>query len=191
MSEPDDERSCVERARTGDPEAVGWLYEHYFDRIYKYIYLKVGDPTESEDITEQVFLKMIEGVAGFQWQGTSFASWLYRIAHNQVVDTLRQHNRRPQVPLDPVADLLHSDGDDPHRLAERSDFRDHLREAMGQLTELQAQVISLKFGGEMSNAEVAEILGRTEGAVKALQYSALQNLQKLMMQYDYRPVGDY
>ena len=186
MSEPDDERSCVERARTGDPEAVGWLYERYFDRIYKYIYLKVGDPTDAEDITEQVFLKMIEGISSFQWQGSSFSSWLYRIAHNQVVDMLRQNTRRPQVPLEPVAEILPSDGDDPHRLAERSDFRDHLREAMSQLTDLQAQVISLKFAGEMSNAEVAELLDRSEGAVKALQYSALQNLQKLMVQFDYR-----
>ena len=186
MSEPDDERSCVERARTGDPEAVGWLYERYFDRIYKYIYLKVGDPTEAEDITEQVFLKMIEGIANFQWQGSSFSSWLYRIAHNQVVDTLRQHQRRPQVALEPVADMLPSERDDPHRLAEKSDFRDHLHEAMHQLTDLQAQVIALKFGAEMSNAEVAAMLDRTEGAVKALQYSALQNLQKLMVQFDTR-----
>jgi RNA polymerase sigma-70 factor, ECF subfamily len=186
VSEPDDERSCVERARTGDPEAVGWLYERYFDRIYKYIYLKVGDPTDAEDITEQVFLKMIEGIASFQWQGSSFSSWLYRIAHNQVVDTLRQHQRRPQVALEPVADMLPSERDDPHRLAEKGDFRDHLREAMRQLTDLQAQVIALKFGAEMSNAEVAAMLDRTEGAVKALQYSALQNLQKLMVQFDTR-----
>lgn len=185
MAEPGDERSWVERARTGDPEAVGWLYERYFDRIYKYIYLKVGDPTDAEDLTEQVFLKMIEAISNFQWQGSTFSSWLYRIAHNQVIDTLRQHTRRPQVALEPVADVLASDGDDPYRLAERSDFRDHLREAMGQLTDLQAQVISLKFAGEMSNAEVAHVLNRTEGAVKALQYSALQNLQKLMVHHDF------
>ena len=185
MSEPDDERSWVERARTGDPEAVGWLYERYFDRIYKYTYLKVGDPTEAEDITEQVFLKMIEAVSGFQWQGTSFSSWLYRIAHNQIVDMLRRQSRRPQMSLEPVADTLPSEGDDPYRHAERSDFRDHLQEAMSHLTDLQAQVIALKFGGEMSNAEVAGLLDRSEGAVKALQYSALQNLQKLMVQHDY------
>jgi RNA polymerase sigma-70 factor (ECF subfamily) len=185
VSEPDDERSWVERARTGDPEAVGWLYERYFDRIYKYTYLKIGDPTEAEDITEQVFLKMIEAVSGFQWQGTSFSSWLYRIAHNQVVDILRRQSRRPQISLEPVADTLSSEGDDPYRLAERNDFRDHLQEAMSHLTDLQAQVIALKFGGEMSNAEVADLLDRSEGAVKALQYSALQNLQKLMVQHDY------
>jgi RNA polymerase sigma-70 factor (ECF subfamily) len=103
---------------------------------------------------------------------------------------LRQNTRRPQVPLEPVADLLPSDGDDPHRLAERSDFHDHLRVAMSQLTDLQARVIELKFGGEMSNAEVADLLDRSEGAIKALQYSALQNLQKLMVQFDYRSGTD-
>ena len=181
MAQPDDERLWVERARTGEPEAIGWLYERYFDRIYRYIYLKVGDPSDAEDITEQVFLKMIEAIHNFQWQGSSFASWLYRIAHNQVVDTIRQHARRPQVPLEPVADILpSSDGDDPYRHAERSDFRDHLEDAMSDLTQLQAQVIMLKFGSDMSNAQVAEVMERTEGAIKALQYSALQNLNKLM-----------
>ena len=187
MAEPDEERSWVERARTGDPEAVGWLYEHYFDRIYKYIYLKVGNPTEAEDITEQVFLKMIEAIGKFQWQGSTFASWLYRIAHNQVVDTLRQHSRRPQTPLEPLGDTLASEGGDPHHYAEWSDLRDHLQEAITQLTDLQAQVIILKFGAQLSNAEVATILDRTEGAVKALQYSALQNLQKQMKLKDIEP----
>lgn len=188
LAQPDDERSWVERARTGDPEAIGWLYERYFDRIYKYVYLKVGNPTEAEDITEQVFVKMIEAIAKFQWQGSTFASWLYRIAHNQVVDTLRQHSRRSHVPLEPVGDTLPSaESDDPSRHAERSDLKGHLQEALTHLTDLQAQVITLKFGAEMSNAEVAAILDRTEGAVKALQYSALQNLQKLMIIKDIKP----
>jgi RNA polymerase sigma-70 factor, ECF subfamily len=185
VAQLDDERSWVESARAGNPDAVGWLYERYFDRIYRYTYLKIGDATEAEDLSEQVFLKMIESIGTFQWQGSTFASWLYRIAHNQVVDTLRRSSRRPQVPLEPVSDTLPSERDDPHLLAEQSDFRDHLREAMTSLTDLQAQVIDLKFTMGMSNAEVAAILGRTEGAIKALQYSALQNLQKLMMKKGY------
>lgn len=180
VAQPEDEYSRVESARTGDPEAIGWLYERYFERIYRYVHLKIGDATEAEDITEQVFLKMLEAIANFRWQGSSFASWLFRIAHNQVVDHVRQHARRPQVSLDPIGALIPSDTDDPHRWAERGDFLDHLRDAMSQLTDLQAQVISLKFAGELSNAEVAAIMQRTEGAVKALQYSALQNLNKLM-----------
>jgi RNA polymerase sigma-70 factor, ECF subfamily len=175
-----DERDMVESARSGDPEAVGWLYERYFERIYRYIYLKIGNATEAEDLTEQVFLKMIEAIGSFQWQGSSFASWLYRIAHNQVVDTIRQNTRRPQTPLEPVSDTLPSDKDDPYAHAEQQDAKDHLREALNKLTDLQAQVILLKFGAGLTNAQVAEILERTEGAIKALQYSALQNLNKAM-----------
>ena len=175
-----DERSYVEHAKAGDPEALGWLYERYFDRIYKYIYLKIGDATDAEDLTEQVFLKMIEAIHTFQWQGTTFAAWLYRIAHNQVVDTLRQRSRRPQTPLEPVADVIPYEKDDPYQMAERSDAAAHLMEAIENLTELQAQVVTMKFGLGLTNGEVAEILDRTEGAVKALQYSALQNLGKAM-----------
>lgn len=178
MTQPEEEQSWVELARSGDPEAIGWLYEQYFDRIYRYVSLKVGDPTEAEDITEQVFLKMIEGVGNFKWQGSSFASWLYRIAHNQVIDIQRHNSRRPLVPLEPMGNLLPSLGKDPHDLAEESMFRDYLRHALGNLTDLQSQVIMLKFGAGLRNAEVAAILGRTEGAIKALQYSALKNLNK-------------
>lgn len=180
MAQQGDERFYVELARTGDPEAVGWLYERYFDRIYRYIYLKIGDVADAEDLTEQVFLKMIEAVASFRWQGATFASWLYRIAHNQVVDTIRQRTRRPQTSLEPVAETLPSERGDPYTHAETSNSHMHLREAMESLTELQAQVIMLKFGAGMTNAEAAEVLQRTEGAVKALQYSALQNLSKAM-----------
>ena len=180
MAQPEDERSWVERARTGEPEAVGWLYERYFDRIYRYVYLKTGDPADAEDITGQVFLKTVESIRNFRWQGSTFASWLFRIAHNQVVDHFRRRSRHPQVPLDPVGDMLPSERDDPHERAEYSDFLDHLSACMSELTDLQAQVITLKFGGGLSNAEVAVIMDRTEGAVKALQYSALQNLNKLM-----------
>lgn len=179
-AQQNDERSWVEQAKAGDPEAFGLLYEKYFDRIYKYVYLKIGDATEAEDLTEQVFLKMIEAIHSFQWQGTTFAAWLYRIAHNQVVDTIRQHSRRPQTSLEPVVDVMPSEKDDPYQQAELSNSVAHLKEAIANLTDLQAQVISMKFGMGLTNAEVAGLLDRTEGAVKALQYSALQNLSKAM-----------
>ena len=174
----DDERAWVERARNGDSIACGWLYDRYYDRIYRYVLFKVGNVEEAEDVTAQVFLHMIEAIAGFHWQGSTFASWLYRIAHNQIIDLLRRRTRRPQVDIDPLASLLVAETGDPYAWAEAALMRGHLREALGRLTELQAQVIALKFGGGLSNAETAHVLGRTEGAVKALQYSALQNLHK-------------
>lgn len=180
-----DEREAVESARGNNPEAVGWLYEEYFDRIYRYVYIKIGDATEAEDLSEQVFMKMIESISTFEWQGSTFAAWLYRIAHNLIIDKHRRDARRPQVPLEPVSDTLPAEHDDPHSLAEQSDLRDHLRASIGQLTDLQAQVITLKFGGNLSNLEVASILDRTEGAVKALQHSALDNLRKILSKKGY------
>jgi RNA polymerase sigma-70 factor (ECF subfamily) len=174
----DEERVWVEQARAGDSAGVGYLYERYVDRIYRYILLKIGNPQDAEDLTGQVFVRMLEGIGNFQWQGASFQAWLYRIAHNLTVDYLRQRTRRPQVPLEPLVGVLLADGDDPYSWAEAADFRDHLRAALARLTELQAQVIALKFGGGLSNAEVGQLLGRSEGAVKALQHSALTNLNK-------------
>ncbi|HUS17653.1 MAG TPA: sigma-70 family RNA polymerase sigma factor [Chloroflexia bacterium] len=173
-----DERNQVEQARLGDSAAIGWLYDRYFDRIYRYVLFKVGNPEEAEDVAEAVFLRMIEALPGFQWQGSSFAPWLYRIAHNQVVDLLRQRTRRPQVALDPMASMLVAESGDPADWAETVDMVGHLRGALGRLTDLQAQVIALKFGGGLSNAEAGRILGRSEGAIKALQHSALENLCK-------------
>lgn len=176
----ENEHEAIESARDNDPEAVGWLYEQYFDRLYRYCYLKLGDATEAEDVTEQVFLKMIESINSFEWQGSSFASWLYRIAHNQIIDKHRRDARRPQVSLEPIGDSLPSEHDDPHRLAEQNDLRANLLASLGQLTDLQAQVITLKFGSSLSNLEVASILDKTEGSIKSLQHSALDNLRKIM-----------
>lgn len=186
----DEEPAHVAGAQRGEPAAIAWLYDRYFDRIYRYVLFKLGNPHEAEDIAESVFLRMIEAIGGFQWQGASFAAWLYRIAHNQIVDVLRQRTRRPQVDLDPLATLLVAETGDPYIWAEAAEMRGRLREALHQLTDLQAQVIALKFGGGLSNAEVGRVLDRTEGAVKALQYSALQNLQKrLGPQRDEQPEG--
>lgn len=178
----DDEQVWVERARHGDSAAIGWLYDRYFDRIYRYILFKVGNPEEAEDLAAGVFLRMVESISTFHWQGTSFAAWLYRIAHNLVVDWLRQRTRRPQVDIEPLAGVLVAETGDPYAWAERADLRAHMRAAIARLTDLQAQVIGLKFSGGLSNAEVGQILGRSEGAVKALQYSALQNLHKWLQE---------
>ncbi len=176
----DEERLRVAQAQAGDAEAVGWLYDRYVDRIYRYVLFKVGNPEEAEDIAETVFLRMIEALPTFQWQGVSFAAWLYRIAHNGIVDSLRRHTRRPQVAIDPLATLLIAESGDPYAWAEAGEMRDHLRAALHRLTDLQAQVVALKFGAGLSNAEVGQTLGRSEGAVKALQHSALQNLYKAL-----------
>jgi len=139
------------------------------------------DPSEAEDVTEQVFLKMMESISTFSWQGrSSFSAWLYRIAHNQVVDRVRHNSRHPHVRLERLDNLLETEIGDPHRYAEKKEFLEQVIACMQELTELQIQVILLKYGAEMSNAEVAEVLNRSRDTVAAVQYQALKKLHSLM-----------
>ncbi len=181
------ELELVESAREGDSQAIGALYERYSSRVYSYIYLRLGNRAEAEDVTGQVFLKMLEKLPDFRWQGAGFAAWIFRIAHNQTVDALRKRSRVNEFPIEAGSDLLASDGTDPQRHAERSDTLAHLREAVARLSDLQAQVIVLKYAGELSNPEVAEIMSRTPNAVSSLHYEAIKNLGKILTEKGYTP----
>ncbi len=188
-AQSDEVVSLVDAARNGDSTALSAIYERYCDRIYHYALFKLGNSQQAEDICAQVFLKMMESVGRFEWRSggsnshpinsASFSSWLYRIAQNLITDQMRREARRPAVPLDSVASYLPGSSDPAHA-AEETMFREQLALALEGLTDLQAQVIALKFGSGLSNAEVGQLLSRSEGAVKALQYSALQKLQRLL-----------
>ena len=171
------EQDLVRRAQEQDGEAFAELYERYFDKIYRYIVLRMGDRTEAEDITQQVFLKALQSLSSFRWRNVSFGAWLYRIAHNQVVDHLRRKQRRPSVPVEDVE--LVAD-DDPQREAERGQEKGMMLKAIGRLTLAQQQVISLRFTSDLPLAEVARIMGRSQGAIKALQHSAIVALRRIM-----------
>jgi RNA polymerase sigma-70 factor (ECF subfamily) len=172
-----DEESLVRRAQQRDPAALTQLYEENFDRIYRYIVLKIGDRTEAEDMTQQVFLKALKSISSFKWKGMPFSAWLYRIAHNQIVDYHRKRSKQAFVPLD---ESLTAGGDDPARLAEQKINVEQLAQATKKLTAAQQEVISLRFAGEMSVAEVARVMGRSQGAIKALQHSAIVALRKVL-----------
>jgi RNA polymerase sigma-70 factor (ECF subfamily) len=187
VDRPKDERTLVELARAGNAEAVGSLYEHYANRIFRYVFLRVGNSADAEDITEQVFLKVIEGISGFTWQGkSSFSAWLYRIAHNLVVDAVRRSATRPQVRLDNVDNALLADVGDPHRYAEIRDFLSQVNVAMGELTDLQTRVLLLRYGAELSVTEVAQVLERTPALVSTVQYQALRKLNSLLRLKGYK-----
>jgi RNA polymerase sigma-70 factor (ECF subfamily) len=170
-----DEESLVQRAKQHDQEAFTQLYEKYFDKIYRYVSLKVGDRMEAEDITKPVFLKAIKSISSFRWKGFPFSSWLFRIAHNQVVDYLRKKTKRETVALD---DTLLASDDDPQLAFERKLDIEQLSLATKKLTRAQQEVISLRFAGDLPIAQVAKVMGRGEGAVKALQHSAVVALRK-------------
>jgi RNA polymerase sigma-70 factor, ECF subfamily len=171
------EESLIRRAQQRDQVALTQLYEENFDRIYRYIVLKIGDRTEAEDMTQQVFLNAIQSIGSYKSKGMPFSSWLYRIAHNQIVDHHRKRARRITVPLD---ESIPTGEDSPGHIAELKIEVEEVVTASKGLTKAQQEVISLRFGGELSVAECAKAMGKSEGAVKALQHSAIAALRKAL-----------
>jgi len=172
-----DEESIVRRAQQRDEEAFTQLYEANFDKIYRYVALRIGDKTEAEDMTQQVFLKALQSLSSFKWRGISFSAWLFRIAHNQVVDYLRKKTKQATTLLD---ESLVSSNSDPQLVAEHKLDIEQLLSATKRLTEAQREVLSLRFAGELPVAEVAKVMGKSQGAVKALQHSAIGALRKVL-----------
>ena len=113
-SQVQDEQSLVQRAQGRDPEAFAKLYEEYFDKIYRYIALKIGDRTEAEDMTQQVFLKALKSISSYKRTEVPFSAWLYRIAHNLTVDHFRKSGRQQSCEL--TEEITHSDpSENPER----------------------------------------------------------------------------
>ena len=173
-----DEESLVRRAQQRDQQAFAQLYEEHFDKIYRYVALRIGDRVEAEDITQQVFLKALRSISSFRWKGIAFSAWLFRIAHNQMVDYLRKKTKQATVPIDEVQVSVSSD---PQLLLEQRLSIEQLVSATKRLTEAQREVISLRFAGELPITQVARIMGKSEGAIKALQHSAIVALRKVLL----------
>ncbi len=173
-----DEESLVRRAQQRDQEAFTQLYEQHFDRIYRYVALRIGDKIEAEDMTQQVFINALRSISSFKWKGIPFSAWLFRIAHNQVVDYLRKKAKQATIPLD---ESQASSDSNPQLVAERRLDIEQLLLATRHLTEAQREVISLRFAGGLSIAQVSKVMGKSEGAVKALQHSAIVALRKALM----------
>jgi RNA polymerase sigma-70 factor (ECF subfamily) len=178
-AEDPDQQALLEQASRADPAALGMLYDQYATRIYSYIYHRTGQAELAEDLTAQAFMRMLEAIrTGRAWH-TSFSGWLYRIAHNLVVDYYRRNRRVDFVEVEESSLLRSTDGD-PLRSVEAKLERERLTGALPQLTDEQAQVITLRFLDELSIAEVAAIMEKTEGAVKALQYRAVLALRRVL-----------
>ncbi len=173
-----DEESLVRRAQHHDQEAFAQLYEEHFDKIYRYVTLRIGNETEAEDMTQQVFLNALQSISSFKWKGIPFSAWLFRIAHNQVVDYFRS-KKRTAVPLD-ESFISSNSNDNPQSVVEQKLDIEQLLLATKQLTETQREVISLRFAGELPIAQVAKAMGKSQGAVKALQHSAIVALRKTL-----------
>jgi RNA polymerase sigma-70 factor, ECF subfamily len=169
-------RGLVARAQQGEREALEELYLLHFDRIYSYLHMSVGNRHDAEDLTTQTFLRMLESIKRFRWQSAPFSAWLFRIAHNLAMDHFRA-SRRWQ-PEEEVPEPRDEEEPSAEAQALQSIGRQSMLELVEGLSEEQQQVLTLKFVFNFPNAEVATILGKTEGAVKSLQHRALVSLQK-------------
>jgi RNA polymerase sigma-70 factor (ECF subfamily) len=172
-----DDQNLVQRAQQHDEEAFAELYEKYFDKIYRYISLKIGNRVESEDMTQQVFIKALHSISSFKWRGLPFSAWLFRIAHNQVVDYLRKKTRQPILSLN---ESITASDDNPHKITEQKMNIEQLMLATKNLTSAQQEVIALRFASDLPISQVANIMGKSEGAIKALQHSAIVALRKIL-----------
>ncbi len=171
------EEELIRRAQEFDQEALGWLYQLFYPKLYNYAYLQLGDVQQAEDLASEVLLRVLESLKGYRFRGVPLAAWVFRIARNCLIDLHRRRQRRPQVALYEGIPNAH---DGPQAAAERAIAQDELRLALTRLTEEQRQVIVLKFVEGMDNAGVARVLGRSQGAVKSLQHRALLSLRKIL-----------
>ena len=164
-------------ARQGDHAAFDVLYRRHVTAIYRYCSLRVGGvQADAEDLTSKVFLRAWQSIGRYQEQGRPFLAWLHTIARNLVLDHFRQYH--PTVPMD---DLLPAPANVPEEVDMRLE-REHLREAIAQLTPDQRQVVTYQFILGYNSEETAAMMGKRAGAIRALQMRALQALRKVLGQ---------
>jgi len=174
-----DEQTLLEHARVYDENALGELYEEYAPLIYAYLYRRVQDARLAEDLTSEVFMRMLQAVQAQQFWHTSFRAWLYRVAHNLIVDHYRKQPPAPMVELD---EQLVADQQDPESAVIEQLSRRGLWSAISRLTPEQQEVLALRFGQQLTAREVSEVVGKSVSAVEALQHRALAALRRVLKQ---------
>lgn len=171
-----EEAALVERAKA-EPAAFGILYERYIDRVYAYIYHRVGNAQDTEDLTARTFYRALDKLHTYEDRGLPFSAWLFRIAHNLVANWHRDRGRRRFLSLDKL--WSHSkEGDTPEEQFEREENHAALWEAIDRLPEDRRKLLLYKFGSRLSNIEIGELLQKSESAIKSLYFRTLATLRK-------------
>jgi RNA polymerase sigma-70 factor (ECF subfamily) len=172
----EDEAALVERARTR-PEAFGQLYEMYVERVYSYIYHRVGNVQDAEDLTARTFYRALEKLDTYEDRGLPFSAWLFRIAHNLVANWHRDHSRRQVLSLDKLW-WRSSDEVRPEQAVEANAERTELWDAINRLPEERRNLLLYKLNTTLSNLEIGEMMNKSESAIKSLYFRTLAALRK-------------
>ncbi len=173
-----DEQALVQ-ASNGDRKAFGILYERYVGRIYNYVYYRTGNQHDAEDLTARVFFRAMRHIVNYQDRGVPFSAWLYRIAHNLVANWHRDNSRRHEIAIE---DSFSSrqEGEHPEFALLQVEEQDALLKVIRRLPPDRQQLLILKFVEHLSNADIGQVMGRTEGAIKSLYHRTLLALRDEM-----------
>jgi len=171
------DEAALALAKQGDQEAYGLLYLRYVNRIYNYVYYRTGNQYDAEDLTARVFFRAMKHIPNYTDRGLPLSAWLYRIAHNLVANWHRDNSRRKEVSLDEIL-LVRPDGEHPESVLIEVEDQEKLLDIIRVLHPDRQQLLILKFVEHLSNAEVGQIMGRTEGAIKSLYHRTLLELRE-------------
>ncbi len=173
----DSDKSELDGLLALDEEALTAIHNRYYPEVYRYAQYRLSDPTHAEDITSEVFLRLIDAVRSGKGPRTTVRGWLMGTAANMINDHYRKYYAHSEETL---TDDIHADGGNPAQLSEQSERIEAIRKAMDQLTPEQQHVLALRFGNEYSLEETARLLGKNANAVKALQFRAISALRRII-----------
>ncbi len=180
MAEPG-QTDLVTRAQGGDAEAIGQLYDQHHEALFRYVWARVGERPLAEDLTGEVFMRMLNALPRYRAAAAPFRAWLYQIASNLLVDHYRKMSRQSLAPLH-EAERNSAGLNDVTALVEQQLTLERVHQALARLDETQREVVTLRFLSGLSLQEVASALGKTENAVKALQHRGLMALREMLME---------
>ena len=172
---PDED--LIRRAQALDESALSSLFDTFYPKVYNYGLLQLQEAHAAEDLASDVMLKVLESIPRYRSRGVPLSAWVFRIARNRLVDIKRRGNRRREVGL---TDRFVDGSATPHSTVERALDFGQVSRALCHLTEVQEQVIMLRFIKDLDVASVAQVLGRSESAVKSLQFRALTSLRRIL-----------
>ncbi|OGE84494.1 MAG: hypothetical protein A3B23_02375 [Candidatus Colwellbacteria bacterium RIFCSPLOWO2_01_FULL_48_10] len=177
----EDEKQLIERAKGGEGQAFGLLYDHYLPRIYRFVLLKVSHREEAEDLTHLAFLKAWENIEKYSDLGFPFGSWLYHISRNIIIDHYRSSSHSAgETNIDDLAESLQDEQEPLETKIDRKLALSEIAKAIAQLKDVEQDVIIMRFVDDLPHEEVAKAIGKTEGAVKLIQHRAVKNLKKIL-----------
>jgi RNA polymerase sigma-70 factor, ECF subfamily len=174
----ENENKLIKQAQKGQAEPFGLLYDHYCPRIYRFVFLKTSDKEKSEDLTHEVFLSAWQNIGNYNDRGYPFSSWLYQIARNRVIDHYR--TRKEITPIDSVDEAVLKVAPAWDNILDRRMELERVKKAIALLNEDQQTIIILRYIEEMTPAEIADVLNKSEGAVRLMQHRSINKLREIL-----------